>query len=139
MQKVVPFLLGFFISVSSISGTTYIHNDYGGRVDEYVAKYSQYIGTREKFHVSGVCASSCTIVLMFERDRVCTTPDAEWWFHGVLRNGRPSEEATYLLSIMYPKKVKEWYDKYAANLFGSRNYAVLTGQQLINMGWASRC
>jgi len=140
-MRVVSFLTGLAMStlVSFGGGTTYIHNDYGGEVSEYTAKYTQHIFTNQNFHVSGVCASACTLVLMFEKERVCTTEDAEWWFHGPSVNGRPSEEATYLFSIMYPENVKTWFNKYAAHLSGSRNYAVLKGSQLIRMGWASRC
>ena len=78
---VMVFLLAIMILGGSARSEVYIKNDPGGLIGEYAIKYGDIIKRGEHVHISGYCASACTMVLMLPRSQVCAEPDAIFGFH----------------------------------------------------------
>lgn len=59
----------------------YIKDDPGGLVGEYAIKYAGIMKRGEHVHISGFCASACTMVLVIPHDHVCAELGALFAFH----------------------------------------------------------
>jgi hypothetical protein len=62
-------------------GEVYIKNDPGGLIGEYAIKYAGIMARGEHVHISGFCASACTMVLILPRNHICAESDATFKFH----------------------------------------------------------
>ena len=59
--------------------------DTGGRLDEFVAKFSAMRLSGEKQIIDGICFSACTLALsLLPPEQVCATPYAVFGFHSAL-------------------------------------------------------
>jgi hypothetical protein len=91
-----------------------ITNDPGGRIDQFIDKYTALRRSGAKVEIDGFCASACTLVTgMLPTDRVCVTPFAKLGFHSAFwintQTGERgfSSEATRLLWHIYPENVRD--------------------------------
>lgn len=62
-----------------------IKDDMGGVVREYNARWHQYRRSGALIRIEGGCASACARFMTLPR--VCAMPNAEFFFHGLNRNG----------------------------------------------------
>jgi hypothetical protein len=87
ISKLTAFMLAVAITVAiftgahSYSNVVYIKDDPGGLIGEYAMKYGRIMQRGEYVHISGYCASACTMVLILPRHRICAEPDAVFAFH----------------------------------------------------------
>lgn len=115
-----------------------IRTDWGGNVWEYRQEVGALIFDNRQVRVRDVCASACTAYLVLGPDRVCTSPTARWGFHSVTRGGQITQDGTERLVDHYPARLQAWF---WANAHGKkgRDFAYLSGAQMIANGWAGEC
>ncbi len=110
-------LLGALMALASVtcaSATVRIHSDPGGRIDQYLSRYSQMRASGEHVIVDGTCNSACTLLLgALPRDRICVTDQASLGFHAAWEpdeNGHPVQSPawTRVLWHNYPQPIRSW-------------------------------
>ena len=108
-------LILMLISLIGISSAAErIVNDDGGRIADYVAKYTRARDAGERIVVDGQCLSACTLVLaLLPRERICVTPNASFGFHAawspdVAGGTAGDSNATGLMWKMYPQRIRNW-------------------------------
>ena len=88
---------------------------------------------RREVKIIGTCVSSCTLYLQI----ACVTPNSKIGFHGVSMYGHfvtdENRRITKLIADTYPPKLKEWFLKKAAHLYG-KDVKYLSGTDVIRMG-----
>lgn len=79
------FVIAFFIVyfTDTPRHVVYIKNDPGGLISEYASKYDNIMQRGQYVHISGFCASACTMVLVVPRDHVCAEASAVFGFHAL--------------------------------------------------------
>jgi hypothetical protein len=103
-----------FAGVGASHAGVRIANDPGGRIGEYVHRYSELRASGQAVMIDGLCASACTIVLgTIPHDKICVTSNAALGFHAAFDfagNGRTVTNlgATQMLYLGYPSKVRRW-------------------------------
>ena len=117
-----------------------IGDDMGGRLGDYILRYSNAGQSGEEVIIDGRCYSACTTVIgLVPPKRICVTPRARLGFHAASirdRWGRRviDPEATRLIFNMYPKPVQDWL---ALNGGLDVRMIYITGDQLA--GLYARC
>ena len=83
-------------SASQHPGEVYIRNDRGGLIGEYAIKYAGIMQRGEHVHISGYCASACTMALALPRDQICAEPGAVFAIHSPTNiDGKIDPELTW--------------------------------------------
>jgi hypothetical protein len=93
-----------------------ITRDFGGRVEQYKAKYKRIRDRGERVIIDGICNSACTLVLgIVPSNRICVTPRASLGFHAAYFDKAytfgfkvTSYAGTAELVSYYPASVKQW-------------------------------
>src|SRR5947209_16046456 len=68
--------------VSSAWADMRIYDDRGGRIEDYISRFSALRQIGERVIVDGACLSACTVVLgAVQCNRTCVTPRATCGFH----------------------------------------------------------
>lgn len=104
--------------VTSASAAVRIHSDPGGRIDQYLQKYSQMRASGERVIVDGNCNSACTLLLgALPRNHICVTDQASLGFHAAWEpdaQGRPvqSRAWTRVLWRNYPAPIRSWISRH---------------------------
>jgi hypothetical protein len=104
--------------VTSASATVRIHSDPGGRIDQYLQKYSQMRAAGERVIIDGNCNSACTLLLgALPRERICVTDQASLGFHAAWEpdaQGHPvqSRAWTRVLWRNYPARIRTWISRH---------------------------
>jgi len=86
--------------------------DGGGRIDQYIERYSALRLAGGRVVIDGLCISACTMVTgLMPAERVCVTPYAQLAFHSAamvdpLGNHAHSAEGTRLVWNVYPENVR---------------------------------
>lgn len=104
------------VQFESGHNVTFITDDPGGVIVEFVKKYSDMRDARTKVILSGQCVSACTLMLgLLRPELVCATPDAVLGFHSASvitrEQGKPDviehgPEMSQLVFNSYPAKVR---------------------------------
>ncbi|MEY9247544.1 hypothetical protein [Bradyrhizobium elkanii] len=104
------------VQFESGHNVTFITDDPGGVIVEFVKKYSDMRDARTKVILSGECVSACTLMLgLLRPELVCATPDAVLGFHSASvitrEEGKPDiaehgSEMSLLVFNTYPAKVR---------------------------------
>jgi hypothetical protein len=94
-----------------------IHNDPGGQIGRYLAKYRALRVSGEKVIIDGTCSSACTMLLgAIDRSRICVTPRAMFEFHSAWTPtpSGPEESAAgnFYLWSNYPADVRDWINRH---------------------------
>lgn len=76
----------------------------GGTVQVFYAAFQYWLEHGYAIAIDGLCASACTLALMFPPDRLCVTPRAVLEFHEA--SDGPNGFATMLLWTSYPQTLK---------------------------------
>ena len=113
------------VQFTSGRAATFITDDQGGIITEFVKKYSDMRDAGTNVVIDGECASACTIVLGILRpEKVCATPDASLGFHSAMAITREdgkapvfehAAEISKLIFNSYPGKVRAWLTKQGWN------------------------
>ncbi len=116
--------LGLLISMAQaqeVYAAMVISNDHGGRIGDYIAKYTHLSYLGEKVVIDGTCASACTIVLAaVSHDNICVTHRARLGFHQAFDYGQAKSgahtrvanlKASSILLALYPAYVQDWIKK----------------------------
>lgn len=96
------------------SATVRIHDDAGGQIGDYLAKFRALRLSGERVEIDGVCASACTMLLgTVPRNRICVTPRAVLEFHSAWDPTPSGGETTnaagnQILWSTYPGQVRKW-------------------------------
>lgn len=112
MRCLLLILIGL-MGISSAAAER-IANDSGGRIEEYVTKFTRARDAGERIVVDGQCLSACTLVLaLVPRERICVTPNASFGFHAAwIPDGAGgvagASEASAAMWRMYPQKIRNW-------------------------------
>jgi hypothetical protein len=106
------------VQFTSGRAATFITDDPGGIIVQFVKKYSDMRDAGTNVVVDGQCVSACTLLLGILRpDKVCATPDAVLGFHSAsLITSEPGKEPVIehaaeistLLFNMYPGRVRAY-------------------------------
>ena len=138
MKYFILLLISIFIlSCSDINVSNsrpyIIHEDNGGNVLLYERKLIKLKENRREVKIVGTCVSACTLYLQI----ACVTPDTKIGFHSVSMYGHfvtdENRRITKLIADTYPPKLKEWFLKNAAHLYG-KDVKYLSGTDVIRMG-----
>src|SRR5581483_5100420 len=103
-----------FTGIHSAAATIRIHDDPGGRIDQYLHRFAKLRHSRERIVVDGVCNSACTLLLgTIPRSRICVTERASLGFHAAWvfdddGNHVESRAWTSVLWRNYPQSVRNW-------------------------------
>ena len=101
------------MSVASAFATIRLHDDRGGQIGTYVAKYQALRASGENVVIDGTCASACTMILgLVPRNRICVTARASLAFHAAwdpTPNGHEvSAAGNRVLWANYPPYIRKW-------------------------------
>jgi hypothetical protein len=70
------------ITPASTRDTLFIKDDPGGKILDFVKKYSDMRDAGTRVVVDGDCISACTLIIgMLRPENVCATPNATFGFH----------------------------------------------------------
>ena len=94
------------------AATIRIHNDGGGQIGPYLAKYRALRTSGERVEIDGACASACTMLVgIIPRNRICVTPRASLVFHSawdMQGDQTVAAEGNRILWSIYPESVRQW-------------------------------
>lgn len=119
MQGRVPLAaLLLFVGTASAAATVRIHDDRGGQIGAYLAKYRALRQSGERVEIDGLCASACTLLLgSIPQNRICVTPRAVLQFHtawdptpsgGQIANS----DGNRILWSKYPGRIRAWITRH---------------------------
>src|SRR5437764_8694191 len=95
-----------------------IYNDRGGRIEDYISRFSARRQSGERVIVDGACLSACTMVLgAIPRNRICVTSRATFGFHAAwIPTGSGyvvgSPLGNRVLWASYPAAVRQWINRH---------------------------
>jgi hypothetical protein len=93
-----------------------IHEDGGGRIGSYLARYQALRASGERVEIDGTCASACTMLLgIIPRSRICVTPRARLVFHAAwdaAGDQAVGADGTRILWANYPESVRGWITRH---------------------------
>ncbi|BBB99762.1 MULTISPECIES: hypothetical protein [Bradyrhizobium] len=108
------------VQVESGRNVTFITDDPGGLIVDFVKKYSDMRDARTKVVLTGECVSACTLMLSILRpELVCAMPEAALGFHSAStitkEPGKPdviehAPEISLLVFNSYPAKVRSFLE-----------------------------
>jgi hypothetical protein len=106
-------MLLLMMSARSASAAVRIHDDSGGQIGAYLAKYRALRQSGERVMIDGTCASACTMLLgVIPRNRICVTPRAVLAFHSAWNPTSEGEQISsagnYYLWSNYPSHIRKW-------------------------------
>jgi hypothetical protein len=114
--------------IAAAAATVRIHDDSGGRIGDYLAKFRALRLSGERVEIDGTCASACTMLLgTIPRNRICVTPGARLVFHSAwdpAGDRTVSADGNRILWSNYPASVRQWISRHG----GLRS-------QTITLGW----
>jgi hypothetical protein len=115
--RVVLAAMLLLIGMASASATVRIHDDQGGQIGAYLAKFRALRVSGEMVAIDGTCASACTMLLgAIPRNRICVTPRAVLAFHSAWNptsGGTESSSAgNHYLWANYPGDVRNWITRH---------------------------
>ncbi|WP_316200926.1 MULTISPECIES: hypothetical protein [unclassified Bradyrhizobium] len=107
----------FALVITQANATVVIKNDPGGKIVDFIDKYSRLRASGEAVVIDGDCASACTMLLgMLPTGQFCGTKAAAFGFHtatsrwrdedGAMREGH-AVEMSALMWNMYPPRVRK--------------------------------
>jgi hypothetical protein len=120
-------------------GVIRLHNDPGGLISAYVARFRQARDNGERVVIDGMCISACTLAVgILPRGRVCVTPQAVLGFQAAWKappglrdvpllsifagprplrlnipqaDRLPHDTATRLVMNTYPPELQQWINQ----------------------------
>jgi hypothetical protein len=112
-QVISAALFLVMIGMASAFAHVRIHDDRGGQIGAYLARYHALRVSGERVEIDGTCASACTMLLgIIPRDRICVTSRATFAFHAAWdpapEGHAASKAGTRILWSNYPPDVREW-------------------------------
>jgi hypothetical protein len=113
-RRWIAFALFATLFVNTCEAAVQIDNDLGGRLGDYILRYSGISQSGESVVINGRCYSACTTVVgMVPHGRICVTPQAVLGFHAALAPDQAGRliidsNATRLMYDMYPKPIQNW-------------------------------
>ena len=114
--RVVSAMMLLLLGLAPVRATVKIHDDAGGQIGPYLAKYRALRASGERVEIDGTCASACTTLLGFiPRDRICVTPRANLVFHGARDaegDQAVSADGNRILWSTYPQSVRQWIKRH---------------------------
>jgi hypothetical protein len=117
VRAALVFML-FLAGMTVASATVRIHDDSGGQIGDYLAKFKALRSSGERVEIDGTCASACTMLLgTIPRNRICVTPQAVLEFHSAWDpapyGGEVTSEAgNRILWSNYPGPVRKWISRH---------------------------
>ncbi len=124
------------LGVADAFATMRIHGDRGGRIGDYLARYTALRASGERVEIDGLCASACTLVLgTVPRQQICVTPRAVLEFHTAWDpapdGGQIADSAgNRILWSHYPTAIRRWISRHG----GLRSQTIyLRGPELAAM------
>jgi hypothetical protein len=110
--RVVSALILLLLGLAPARATVKIHDDSGGQIGPYLAKYRALRASGERVEIDGTCASACTMLLgVIPRNRICVTPRANLLFHSawdVDGDQAVSADGNRIMWSTYPESVRQW-------------------------------
>jgi len=141
-QARVPLaVLLLFMSIASAVAMVRIHDDRGGQIGAYLAKYRALRQSGQRVEIDGLCASACTLVLgSIPQNRICVTPRAVLQFHTAWDPtpfGGPiaNSDGNRILWSRYPSRIRAWITRHGGL---GPNIISLSGAELAAMYPACR-
>lgn len=112
----------------------------GGSVNQVSLEVALQALDPDPICLPGPVYSAHTMYLHLGTDRLRTTPDTVWGFHGATSRttGEWSESATRKLAESYPPALAEWFWSGPAYQHGA-DMTRVRGAWLIANGWAGEC
>jgi len=93
---------------SATAETIDVHDNHGGRVADYNARWSGHAARGVSVRIVGPCQSACTVLLgHIPRNRICVTPKASFGFH---LSRLPA--ATETLRRAYAPDITAWINRH---------------------------
>lgn len=127
--------LAVILLAAGCSSNVVISNDNGGRLDKYAARVERY--QDKSVVLCGHIDSAATMYLSLPN--VCACPDALFRFHGARVMWMYDPVGTQILASYYSPRLREWFLREAAHLYGPQNFKVLTAKELEQMGAVTLC
>jgi hypothetical protein len=107
MRRAVTVLAALLFASSPSFAALRISFDPGGRLIEYIEKYTMLRDAEAKIIIDGMCISACTLITgIMPDDSVCVTQSARLVFHSAKGGDLHSSEGTRLAWHIYPEKVR---------------------------------
>jgi hypothetical protein len=105
------------LSRASAFAAVRIHDDEGGQIGDYLAKYKALRVSGERVVIDGTCASACTMLLgTIPRSRICVTPQATLVFHSAWDptpgGTQVSSAGNRYLWANYPPDIRTWISRH---------------------------
>ena len=113
-QKRMLFALIAACLANTCEAAVWIEDDLGGRLGDYIVRFSDVSRSGEQVVIDGRCYSSCTTVIgLVPTEKICVTARAILGFHAALAPDHSGSlvvdpNATRLIYNLYPKPVRDW-------------------------------
>jgi hypothetical protein len=109
------------VQLASGRSATFIKDDPGGKIVDFVKKYSDMRDAGTQVVIDGECVSACTLIIsMLQPENVCVTPDASLGFHSasvrIEEEGKEpryehAQEMSELMYDTYPGRVRAYLSR----------------------------
>ena len=108
MKLTLPLALAFLLLAAPARAETIdVHDNHGGRVAEYDARWAANARRGVSVRIVGPCQSACTVLLRhIPRSRICVTPQASFGFHTARL-----PQATATLWSGYSADIRAWINR----------------------------
>jgi hypothetical protein len=116
MSKAILPIILLLLSVVPAAAVFEIHDDNGGQIGAYLAKYHALQASGERVEIDGSCASACTMVLgIVPRNHICVTSNASLEFHSAwdaADDPHVTADGNRILWSSYPADVRAWIKRH---------------------------
>ncbi len=113
-RKQIIFALVATCLASTGKAAVWIEDDLGGRLGDYIIRFSDLGRSGEPVAIDGRCYSACTVVIgLIPTEKICVTARAVLGFHAALAPDQSGSlivdpDATRLIYNLYPKPIRDW-------------------------------
>ena len=103
----------------------------GGNFSDFLPVISQYNSSGERFPITGVCKSACTMFLSIRN--VCVSPGAQFYFHAGKRRGAVDPRQTSVMLTSYNSALQSYIREH--HMMETNEFKMLSGSTLIKLGY----
>jgi hypothetical protein len=103
----------------------------GGNFSDFRPVISHYNSTGERFPITGVCKSACTMFLSIRN--VCVSPGAQFYFHAGKSRGAVDPRQTNVMLTSYNSALQSYIREH--HMMETNEFKMLPGSTLIKLGY----
>ncbi|MGH6725279.1 MAG: hypothetical protein ACREB8_01880 [Pseudolabrys sp.] len=103
----------------------------GGKYADFLPVISQFNSSGERFPITGVCKSACTMFLSIRN--VCVSPSARFYFHAGKGRGTVDQHQTNVMLSTYNSALQGYIRDH--HMMETNEFQMLPGSTIIKLGY----